>query len=72
MKHSPISLTRDRGGYKLNAGDLYGLTPGSILAVDSAAAVGPNGKPTLLGHVRVVATRPFESTVEPYMKGRSW
>ena len=37
---SPLLLTRDRDGYKVNAGDLYGLTPGSILAVDSPAGTG--------------------------------
>ncbi len=62
---SPLLLTQDRDGYKLNAGDLYGLTPGSILAVDSSSATGADGKPKRLGHVRVVATRPFDSTVEP-------
>ena len=62
---SPLLLTRDQDVYKLNAGDLYGLTPASILAVDSSSATGPDGKPKLLGHVQVVATRPFESTVEP-------
>lgn len=60
---SPLLLTRDRDGYRVNAGDLYGLTPGSILAVDSPA--GTEGKPDLLGHVRVRTTRPFDATVEP-------
>ena len=73
VKHSPLLLSRDRDGYKLNAGDLYGLTPGSILAVDSASAVGPDGKPKLLGHVKVVAARPFESTVAPCAyEGAGW
>jgi Caspase domain/Domain of unknown function (DUF4384) len=62
---SPLVLTRDKDGYKVNAGDLYGLTPGSILAVDSASATGTDGKPKLLGHVQVVAIRPFDATVEP-------
>jgi hypothetical protein len=60
---SALLLTRDGDGYKVNAGDLYGLTPGSILAVDSTT--GPNRKPKLLSHVRVRATRPFDATVEP-------
>ncbi len=60
---SPLVLTQDRDGYKVNAGDLYGLTPGSILAVESAA--GTDGKPKLLGHVQVRAARPFDATVEP-------
>jgi hypothetical protein len=60
---SPLVLTRERAEYKVNAGDLYGLTPGSILAVDSPA--GTDGKRKLLGHVRVRSTRPFDATVDP-------
>jgi hypothetical protein len=60
---SRLLLTRDRNGYKVNEGDLYGLNSGSILAVDSPA--GAQEEPRLLGHVRVVATRPFDATVEP-------
>jgi hypothetical protein len=60
---SRLMLTRDRDGYKVDAGDLYGLTPGSILAVDSPG--GTEGEPKLQGHVKVRATRPFDSTVEP-------
>ncbi len=59
---SPLVLTREGDEYKVNAGDLYGLTPQSILAVESSGA---EGKPRLLGHVQVVATRPFDATVEP-------
>jgi uncharacterized caspase-like protein len=62
---SPLLLTQDRDGYKVNAGDLYGLTVGSVLAVDSSSATGTDGKPKLLGHVQVLVTRPFDSTVEP-------
>ncbi len=51
---SPLVLTREKAEYKVNAGDLYGLTPGSILAVDSPA--GTDGKRKLLGHVRVRST----------------
>jgi hypothetical protein len=58
-----LLLTRDGGAYKVNAGDLYGLTAGSVLAVHSPA--GAEKEPRLLGHVRVRATRPFDSTVEP-------
>jgi hypothetical protein len=68
---SPLVLTRDQDGYKVNAGDLYGLTPGSILAVDSTSARGADGKPTLLGHVQVLATGPFDATVEPCAFGVS-
>jgi hypothetical protein len=60
---SPFVLTRERGQYKVNAGDLYGLTPGSILAVETPASV--DGKRTRLGHVRVRTTSPFAATVEP-------
>lgn len=62
-RRSRLLLTRDREGYKVNAGDLYGLTPGSILAVDAPA--GAEDRPQLLGHVRVLGTRPFDATVKP-------
>jgi hypothetical protein len=62
---SPLVLTRYQDGYKVNAGDLYGLTPGSILAVDSTSARGADGKPRLLGHVQVLEAGPFDATVEP-------
>ena len=60
---SSLLLTRDGDGYKVNAGDLYGLTPGSILAVESTTRV--NRRPQRLGHVRVQTTSPFDATVEP-------
>ena len=40
---SPLVLTREGDEYKVNAGDLYGLTPQSILAVESSA--GPRASP---------------------------
>ena len=46
-----LLLSRDMDGYKVNAGDLYGLTTGSVLAVYSPA--GTDKEPKLLGHVRV-------------------
>jgi hypothetical protein len=58
-----LLLSRDKGGYRVDAGDLYGLTTGSVLAVYSPA--GTAEEPALLGHVRVGAVRPFEATVEP-------
>lgn len=58
-----LLLSRDENRYKVNAGDLYGLTTGSVLAVYSPA--GTDVAPKLLGHVRVVANQPFEATVEP-------
>jgi hypothetical protein len=60
---APFVLTRERGEYKVNAGGLYGLTPGSILAVETPVAA--DGKRTLLGHVSVRSTTPFAATVEP-------
>ncbi len=60
---SPLLLSRDEDGYKVNAGALHGLTSGSILAVESPA--GGREKPKLLGHVRVQDIRPFDATVEP-------
>src|SRR5262249_13474140 len=62
---SPLLLTKDGAGYKINAGDLYGLTPGSILAVESPSERGTDGRPKFLGHVQVMLTGPFDSTVEP-------
>lgn len=58
-----LLLLRDRDRYKVNAGDLYGLSTGSVLAVYSPA--GADAEPKLLGHVRVGAVQPFEATVEP-------
>ena len=58
-----IVLTWEGGQYKAHAGDLYGLTPGSILAVESPA--GLDGQRKLLGHVRVRTTRPLDATVVP-------
>jgi Caspase domain len=60
---SPFVLTRERGEYKVSAGDLSGLTPGSVLAVETPA--GDDGNRKLLGHVRVRVTNPFAATVEP-------
>jgi hypothetical protein len=60
---SRLLLTRDKGGYKVNAGDLYGLAAGSVLAVYSPA--GKDAEPKLLGHVRVGVVQPFEAAVEP-------
>jgi hypothetical protein len=59
---SRLLLSRDRETYKVNAGDLYGLTTGSVLAVYSPA--GRDEEPKQLGHVQVVAVQPFEATVE--------
>jgi uncharacterized caspase-like protein len=58
-----LLLSRHQGTYKVNAGDLYGLTIGSVLAVYSPA--GTDVEPKLLGHVRVGAIQAFEATVEP-------
>jgi hypothetical protein len=60
---SDLLLTRDEHGYRVSAGDLYGLTPGSILAVESPA--GAEAEPRLLGYVRIRATGPFDAAVEP-------
>jgi hypothetical protein len=60
---SLLRLTREEGKYRVNAGDLSGLTPGSILAVESATEA--DGKRQLLGHARIRATRPYDATVEP-------
>ncbi len=59
-----LLLSRGDDGYKVNAGDLYGLTTGSVLAVYSPAGE-KDKEPKLLGHVLVGDVQPFEATVEP-------
>jgi hypothetical protein len=61
-KRSPLTLTRDQDGYHVNAGELHGLTRGSILAVHAPAGA---AAPELLGHVRVTSAGPFEALVVP-------
>lgn len=60
-----ILLTKKNGKLKINAGMLYGLHPGSVLAVYPPYGARLPGK--LLGYVRVVKdmTDPFEAGVEP-------
>jgi hypothetical protein len=58
-----LTLRRHRDEYRVDEGDLFGLTAGSVLEVFSPA--GQTKQPRLLGHVRVLATRPFDSTVTP-------
>jgi hypothetical protein len=58
-----LTLSRNRGGYRVNAGDLHGLTVGSILAVYSPA--GSATPSELLGHVRVASADPLEAVVQP-------
>jgi hypothetical protein len=57
-----LTLRRSGGRYRVNAGDLHGLTPNSILAVYSPIEA---TKPELLGHVRVTSAGPFDAVVEP-------
>jgi hypothetical protein len=56
-----ILLSGDPGAYKVNAGQLLGLTPGSILKVIPPPGMGEQ----ILGHVKVTATRPIDADVEP-------
>ena len=58
-----LLLGRENDTYKVNAGDLYGLTTGSVLEVYAPA--GTDKEPKLLGHVRVETVEPFEATVVP-------
>ncbi|MBA4192248.1 MAG: hypothetical protein C0467_30125 [Planctomycetaceae bacterium] len=60
---SDIALTKVRGEYVVNVGDLHGITPGSVLRVRSPA--GGKEPPRVLGHVRVEQTRPLDSVVVP-------
>jgi hypothetical protein len=56
-------LSKRNDKYRVNAGNLHGLTNGSILAVYSPLGTEVDTK--LLGHVRVTSAEPFESRVEP-------
>lgn len=58
---SNIILTGSPGEYKVNAGQMTGLTSGSVLRVIPPAGVGDQP----LGHVRVKAVRMLDSDVEP-------
>jgi hypothetical protein len=58
-----LTLSRRGGGYRVNAGDMHGLTPGSVLAVHSPA--GESAPSEMLGHVRVISAGPFDSSVIP-------
>ena len=51
-------IRRDGAAYVLAAGELHGLTPGSVLAVADAG-----GAP--LGHLRVTAAGPLTARAEP-------
>jgi hypothetical protein len=53
----------DGGKFTLPAGQVHGLTPGSVLAVLSAPTANPPDE--VLGHVEVVVSRPLESVVHP-------
>lgn len=56
-----ITLARMKGVYVVDAGDLHGVTRGSIIRV--YAPTGGAEKPRILGHVRVEQTHPLESVV---------
>jgi hypothetical protein len=63
----PWALRRHGREVRVNAGDFHGLTPGSVLAVYSPA--GAASRSELLGHARVLSTRPFDALVEPCSHG---
>ena len=58
-----LLLTHEGNLRKVNAGDLEGLTPGSVLAVYSPA--GTAEEPRLLGHAQVQTVGPFDAIVKP-------
>jgi hypothetical protein len=55
--------TGDQELWRVNAGALHGLTPGSVLAVYPPA--GAKEASRLLGHVRVTGVRTFRADVQP-------
>jgi hypothetical protein len=60
---SRLTLHRHESEYRVGAGSLSGLTPGSVLAIDSPG--GKTVRPQPLGHVRVCWVRTFDALVEP-------
>jgi hypothetical protein len=58
-----VLLTRDADGYVVSAGELHGLTPGSVLAVEGPAGTAAAGE--RIGHVRVSAVGPAIARVDP-------
>jgi hypothetical protein len=61
---SAIVLSRRRAGLSINAGQLHGIAPGSMLAVYPPAG-GARSENTLLGHVKVTAAGPSSAVVVP-------
>jgi hypothetical protein len=59
-----LSRFGPRKELRVNAGDLHGLTRGSVLVVHPPAG-GKRGPDAVLGHVRVVGTLPTAARVEP-------
>jgi hypothetical protein len=62
-RRSDLLLRANDGKYRVNQGDLHGLTPGSVLAVYPPA--GDANPDQLLGHVRITASGIFEADAEP-------
>ncbi len=60
---SNVVLRKTATGYAVNAGDLHGLTAGSVLAVEGPAGTADAGK--RLGFVRVTDTTAAEASVRP-------
>jgi hypothetical protein len=58
-----VTLTRVKGEWIANVGDLHGVTPGSVLRVYSPP--GEKKAPELIGYARVGDTRPLESILAP-------
>jgi hypothetical protein len=62
-ERSGLLLRKKGDRYRVNQGDLHGLTRGSVLAVYPPGGAARTEKP--LGHVRLTATAPVEADVEP-------
>jgi hypothetical protein len=63
-KRPDIILENDKGKLRLNAGELFGLTPGTILAVHPPAGDARDAK-EVLGHVRIESAAPTMASVKP-------
>jgi hypothetical protein len=63
VKRPPFALLKQKENWIVNAGDLHGITAGSIFAVYPPA--GEKDSNTVLGYVKATQSRPLDSLVAP-------
>jgi hypothetical protein len=67
LERLPITLSRRDDGLRINAGQMHGMTAGSVLAVYPP----PGEKGTLRGHVRITRLRLTSALVVPCVHGKA-